>query len=254
MIKKHSQISGPILFGIGLVIIWQICIAAFGIKSYVFPSPMGLIVSIEKHHQILLAALWVTAQEALAGLGMAVVAGLAIAIVAAHFERINKMIMPYLVIIQTTPIVAIAPLFVLWFGEGMLSRIVSSFAVTLIPMTITMTQAFQVEDGGRHDIYRVFKYGPVRRFFTITWPLAVPGIISSLQFGVALAVVGAIVGELVTADSGLGYVIIQASYEVDTPLLFAAISFSALIGIVLYLLITYLSQLIHMDRYYISER
>ncbi|APZ42174.1 ABC transporter permease [Acidihalobacter ferrooxydans] len=252
--KRHSQIYSPILFGIAMIIVWQICITAFDVKSYVFPSPMGLLLSIERHHQILLAALWVTSQEALAGLGLAVAVGLAVAIVTAHFQFINKMIMPYLVIVQTTPIVAIAPLFVLWFGEGMLSRIVSSFAVTLIPMTITMTQAFQVEDGGRHDIYRVFKYGPVRRFLMITFPLAVPGILSSLQFGVALAVVGAIVGELVTADSGLGYVIIQASYEVDTPLLFAAISFAALIGIVLYLLITSLAQMIHLDRYYISER
>lgn len=250
ILKNYSYLP----FGLFVLIIWQIIIVMFKVKNYIFPSPLAIMVSIDRHWYILISALWMTARETLVGFFLAIVGSLMIAVAAASSENVNKMIMPYLVIIQTTPIVAVAPLFVLWFGEGIWSRIISSFAVTLIPMTITMTRAFQIEDGGRHDIYRVFGYGSIRRFLLITFPLAIPGIISSLQFGVALAVVGAIVGELVTADAGLGYVIIQASYEVNTSLLFAAIFFAALIGIMLFLLMTYIAKVIHIDRFYISER
>ncbi len=225
-----------------------------GIKSYVIPTPIQIGDAINNNYNILMPAFVMTLKESILGLTFAFIASMLIAPLVGRVAVIQKMIMPYLIVVQTTPIVAIAPLFVLWFGEGIESRICSSFAVTLVPMTITIAQSFSVEDGGRIEVFKVFGIGRIRSFLSVTLPLAIPGIISALKFGVALSVVGAIVGELVTADAGLGYVIIQASYEMDTPLLFAAILFSAVIGLIFYVIVTSVSTLIHLDRYYLSER
>jgi NitT/TauT family transport system permease protein len=249
---RHALAS--IIFGGVLLLVWNLIIFYFNVKSYVFPTPYEIVLSVIHNWNILLSAFDTTLLESVSGLSLAFIASILSAPIVGRVKIVQKTIMPYLLMVQTTPIVAIAPLFVLWFGEGIESRIASSFSVTLIPMTIAIAQAFSVEDGGRRDLYKVFGVGRMKSFYNVTLPLAVPGIISSLKFGVALAVVGAIVGELVTADAGLGYVIIQASYELNTPLLFAAIFLAAIIGLMFYIVVALVSDLIHLDRYYISER
>lgn len=243
-----------IIFGFLFVLVWQISLFLMKIKSYVIPTPVQIIHAVNNNYNIIISAFFMTLKESFLGLIFAFTVSMIIAPLIGRVLIINKMMMPYLILIQTTPIVAIAPLFVLWFGEGIESRVCSSFAVTLVPMTITIAQSFSVEDGGRLDLFKVFGVSKIRTFFSVTVPLAIPGIISALKFGVALSVVGAIVGELVTADAGLGYVIIQASYELNTPLLFAAILFSALIGLIFYVFVNIISSIVHIDRYYLSER
>ncbi|MBU2749949.1 ABC transporter permease [Acidithiobacillus thiooxidans] len=254
MTRNLRKIYPSLIFGVLFACAWQVGITIMGIKSYVIPTPIQIINAMNNNYTILMPAFMMTFKESFLGLVFAFIASMVIAPLVGRVAVIHKMIMPYLIVVQTTPIVAIAPLFVLWFGEGIESRICSSFAVTLVPMTITIAQSFSVEDGGRIDLFKVFGIGKIRTFFSVTLPLALPGIMSALKFGVALSVVGAIVGELVTADAGLGYVIIQASYEMNTPLLFAAILFSAVIGLIFYILVNSVAALVHLDRYYLSER
>jgi NitT/TauT family transport system permease protein len=255
-IKRYinNELIAPTLFGMTVLITWWAIIRILGVKSYVFPTPVEILSEFFKHYPLLWPATEVTAIEAIVGLGFGFIAASLIATFSSKINIVRKSLAPYLVILQTTPIPAVAPLFVLWFGEGIWSRIMSAFAICVVPMTISMTQSLMVVDGGRSELYQVFGYGPVWRFLNVTVPLAIPGTISALQFGVMLAVVGAVVGELVTADGGVGYVIIQSSYSLDTPLLFAAIACAALIGFVLFSLVRILSVFINVSKYYIAER
>lgn len=249
-----NETWAPVIFGIVSVSLWWGIVHEYQIKSYVFPGPFEVLYEFRKHFHLLFSSVQVTATEAIAGLALGFVMAFLVAGISSKSSLVRKSVAPYLVVLQTTPIPAVAPLFVLWFGEGIWSRIMSAFAICVVPMTISITQSLMIADGGRSELYRVYGYGPIWRFVNITIPLALPGTLSALQFGVMLAVVGAVVGELVTADGGIGYVIIQASYSLNTPLLFSAILCAALIGFILFIVVRLVAIIIDVNKYYIAER
>ena len=253
-VSSIRNITAPLIFGIASIAIWWGVVRALRVKSYVFPGPYEVSIEFIKHFILLWSAVQVTTTEAVAGLVLGFATASFVAAVSSKSSVVNMSISPYLVVLQTTPIPAVAPLFVLWFGEGIWARIMSAFAICVVPMTISFTQSLMISDGGRSELYRVLGYSAVWRFFNITIPIAIPGVLSALQFGVMLSVVGAVVGELVTADGGIGYIIIQASYSLNTPLLFAAIICAAMIGFVLFSLVSALSTIMDVSRYYIAER
>lgn len=246
--------SRHVLLFFGIVAAWYGIVACFHIKTYVFPSPQSFVTSFTHNGILLMQASQITMLESAVGLLGAFVISLIVAPILARVRLLGQLFLPYFLVLQTTPIVAVAPLFVLWFGEGVASRIMSSLAVTVVPMTITMVQAFGAEDGGRRDLFAVYGIGRVHAFWSVTLPIALPGIFSALRFGTALAIVGAIVGELITADSGIGYVIVQASYEVNTPLLFCALFCAAMLGVILFGVVSLAEKSSHIERYYIAER
>ena len=254
MKSSLKDVRAPVVFGLSTLALWWLVVHSFRIKSYVFPGPIDVFAAFGRNFGLLLSSIQVTATEAVVGLVLGFVIASLIAAASSKSAIVRRSIAPYLVVLQTTPIPAVAPLFVLWFGEGIWSRIMSAFAICVVPMTISITQSLLISDGGRSELYRVFGYGSVWRFFRVTVPLAIPGTLSALQFGVMLAVVGAVVGELVTADGGIGYVIIQASYSLNTPLLFAAIMCAALIGFILYSLVRVVAAIVDVSKYYIAER
>jgi NitT/TauT family transport system permease protein len=255
MIRGYiKEAREPFIFGILSLLLWLLIVHVFNVKSYVFPGPISVIEALGRHSKLLIESARITALEAVCGLVLGFTVASLVATVSSKSSIVKRSIAPYLVVLQTTPIPAVAPLFVLWFGEGILSRIMSAFAICVVPMTISITQSLMISDGGRSELYRVFGYGSFWRFWRITVPLALPGTLSALQFGVMLAVVGAVVGELVTADGGVGYVIIQASYSLNTPLLFAAIACAALIGFVLFSVVRMIAKIVDVNKYYIAER
>lgn len=244
----------PVAFGIFVILAWSFIVNLFGVPSYVFPSPYEIMLSALKHEGVLRQASVITFAEAASGLLIGFFIATIVAILSSQIAVVRKALAPYLVVLQTTPVPAVAPLFVLWFGEGSWSRIMASFAICVVPMAISITNGLLVEDGGRVELYKVVGHGRMWRFLNVTAPLAFPSVLTALQFGAMLSVVGAVVGELVTADAGIGYVVIQASYSLDTPLLFSAICCAAIIGFTMYSIISIMAGIVGLERFYLSER
>lgn len=248
------EYSPSILLGLLVLIVWQEIIFRFHVPSYIFPSPTDIIEVFFDKFSLLYNNTLITFIESALGVIAALIVSFFLGVLIGFIKFLQKLLTPYLLVLQTTPIIAVAPLLILWFGPGLKTRIVCAFAASVVPMSITIIRGMSVEDGGRSELLEIMGFSKFSSFMRVKVPLCIPYIFAALEFGVAISVVGAIVGELVTADAGLGYIMIEASYSVDTPMLFAALVCSGIIGVVLFSCVALIKSIVKIDKFYISER
>jgi NitT/TauT family transport system permease protein len=177
----------------------------------------------------------VTLQEIVLGFVVGAVGGLAVGYVIARSRLVDLVLSPYLVAAQSTPILALAPLLILWFGPGLLSKVVICGLIVFFPVAISTLVGLRTVDPGLLELARSLRATRRQVLTTLEIPAALPSIMGGIRVGVTLAVVGAIVGEWAGADKGLGLLILLAQGSLfDIPLMFAALLTVALIGVGLY--------------------
>ncbi len=182
----------------------------------------------------------VTLIEILLGLGLGVGLALLLGYVLGKSRLLERVIAPYIVASQTIPVVAIAPLLVIWFGNGLLSKVLITGIIVFFPTLISTIVGIRGVDADLHDLMRSLRASPSQLFFKLELPAALPVIFGGLKLSVILAVVGAVVGEFVGANVGLGFLINLGRGILDTPMMFAAVltlvvlaqSFYAVVSIV----------------------
>lgn len=175
-----------------------------------------------------------TARVALLGFAVAAVVGAALAVAIVHSRALASVLTPAIVLLQIVPKIAFAPLFLVWFGLGPLPIVVITFLVAFFPMVINTAVGLGEVEPDLLDLTRVLRLGAWRVLWTIRFPGALPHIFSGLKVASTLAVVGAIIGEFVGSNRGLGYLIVIANNNLNTPLALAAIAIVSLFGLVLY--------------------
>jgi NitT/TauT family transport system permease protein len=156
---------------------------------------------------------------------------------------LDKSITPFLVLSQTFPKVAIAPLLIIWFGLGMLPKILVSFLVAFFPVIISEVTGMRSVETETMELIHSMQATPLQTFWKIRLPYALPHLFAGLKVAIAFAIVGAVVGEWVVADKGLGYVLLWASGNLDTPMLFSVFVILMGIGVILYYAIVWLERL-----------
>jgi NitT/TauT family transport system permease protein len=177
----------------------------------------------------------VTLVEVLLGFTVGAACGIAIGALLARSRRAGQVLSPYLVAAQSTPILALAPLLVLWFGDGLLGKVVICTLIVFFPVAVSTTVALRGVDRGLIELGRSLRATRRQRLTAIELPAALPGILGGMRVGVTLAVVGAIIAEWAGAQAGLGWLInLARGSSFDTPLLFATLLTIALLGVVLY--------------------
>jgi ABC-type nitrate/sulfonate/bicarbonate transport system permease component len=196
---------------------------------------------------------WVTLQEVLAGLAVAIVAGVAMA-VAIHASRIvERSVYPLVIASQAIPVVALAPLLLIWFGHGLLPKVVMTALIAFFPITVATTDGLRSADRETLDLLRAMGASGSQRFFLVQVPSAMPAFFSGLKVAVAVAVIGAVIGEFVGSDSGLGHAIILANASLRTDLVFACVAVLAVMAIGLFALVSLIERLALPWRKYVVE-
>lgn len=180
----------------------------------------------------------------LTGLGIGVVAGLVLAIVLAQFPTVYAVVFPYIVAIESIPKVAVAPLFIIWFGFGMPSKVVVVVLLAFFPMLVNALHGFRGVDRDQVDLFRVNGAKPLQIQTRLMLPAALPQIFSGLELAVANSMIGAIVAEFVGAQKGLGVLILQAQGRMETAAVFALLIILSVLGIVLNLVVRFLRRVV----------
>jgi NitT/TauT family transport system permease protein len=218
----------PFGFFLGLVIAWQALVVAVGIPEYLLPSPLVIVRTLDTS---LLTEIGYTAGEALCGFVIASVLAFTAALLFVRFRTIEQGLFPIAITLKTTPIVAIAPLLVLWLGTGWWSKVAAATLISFFPVLVNTVKGLKAPEADFQDLFRTMRADQSQVFRKLRVPYCLPYFFSALKISSSLAIVGAIVGEFVGAEHGLGYLIVISSAHLETPAVFQAIGAAALIGI-----------------------
>ncbi|ACY32812.1 MULTISPECIES: ABC transporter permease [Comamonas] len=234
LLNKTHWLSASLL--IAVLAIWELAARQFGLSALVLPAPSAVALSLWSG----LASgyfwphLWATLQALLLGLLIGSAVGLLAGMALAESELLERVLKPYVVVSQVVPKLALAPLFVLWFGFGMLPTVLITALICFFPlMENTLTGLRQV-DGQRLQLFRMLGATRLQTLLRLKLPTGLPAILAGLRVAVVLALVGAVVAEFMGASQGLGAVVIAAQGMMDTTLMFAALVLIAAMGLLLY--------------------
>ena len=221
--------------GFAIVLLaWELLVRFFGIKLYILPPPSTVLVTLWTKRATIGAAAWYTGQPMLIGYAFAVLVGVALALSFALSRLIESIVYPQIVFLQIIPKIAIAPLFMIWFGYGLTSKVLIVFLLSFFPVVVSAVQAFRSMDPDIRDLARVTGASPARMFFRVQVPHALPTMFTGFKVAAALAATAAVVAEFVSSDRGLGYLLVDYTNRFDTPGVFAAILVLSAMGLVLY--------------------
>jgi NitT/TauT family transport system permease protein len=234
----------PVALLILCVAAWWLITLTKLVQPYLVPSPgTTLRVMADKWGYIWHNG-WVTTYETLLGFLIAVAVGVLAAVVMVYSRSVERTLYPLLLFAQVIPKIAIAPLFIVWLGFGIAPKIVIAVLIAFFPVVISMVAGLKAVDPEMIELSATMGAGPLQTFAKIRLPASLPHLFSGLKVAVTLAVTGAVVGEFVGANEGLGYVILQANGNLDTPMLFAGLLVMSLIGVVLFVLVEILERLL----------
>ncbi|HLK10212.1 MAG TPA: ABC transporter permease subunit [Candidatus Binatia bacterium] len=230
---------GPPLAVLGLAaLLWHAAVVVFALPPYVLPPPAAVAAEAWRHAGELGAASALTGAAALAGLAASVVGGVLVAFVFAQSRLLARSLYPYAIFLQTVPIVAVAPLIILWFGTGFGSVVVVAFIVGVFPVIAGATAGFTSVERDLVDLFRVHGATRWQVFWKLRLPHAVPQLVTAAEVSGGLAVVGAIMGEVFAGYGagarGLGYLVVVTAGQLKTAYLFAVVLAATGLGLVVF--------------------
>jgi NitT/TauT family transport system permease protein len=217
-----------------LLVAWQLAVSVFQLREYLLPSPVAVLQALAGTEIPWVRHLWITTLEILGAFLLAAVVGVVLGIAIAWSSVLGKALVPFLVFVNTLPKVAVAPLFLLWLGYGVIPNMLIGALIGFFPVVINTAVGLTQVDEELLDLGRVFSAPKWKVFVKIRIPNASPYILSALKVTATAAVVGAIVGEFVASQQGLGYVIITTQASMNTPVAFAALVWISVVGLAVY--------------------
>jgi NitT/TauT family transport system permease protein len=225
---------GALLLFAMLFILWEGAVHLFGIKEYLLPPPSKVWTEFAKRSDLVLANAWVTTKEMLLGFLVAVVVSVPLALSVSYSRTMENAVYPVIVFLQIIPKIAVAPLFIIWFGFGLTPKVLIVFLLTFFPIVVASIAGFKSADPDIMDFARTTGASAWKMFIRIRLPQALPHIFTGLKVGAALASTAAVVAEFVASDKGLGYLLLQYNGNLDTAMVFAVIVLLSLIGLAVY--------------------
>jgi NitT/TauT family transport system permease protein len=232
-----ARFLGPVQAISSFVILfaaWEISVRIFSIPIYILPAPSVVIEALIAKLPRVLDGAWITGQEIVVGYFSAILVSVPLALCLALSRTLERMVFPVVVFFQIIPKVAIAPLFVIWFGFGLMPKILIVFLLAFFPMLANGISGFKTGPADIMEFARSTGAGRLLTFWKVRLPHALPSIFTGLKISAALSAIGAVVGEFVAADKGLGYLLLEYNGDLDTPMVFAVIVVLSSIGLLVY--------------------
>jgi NitT/TauT family transport system permease protein len=233
----------PLLFLVFLILLWDVVIRVFNIPPYQVPKPEDVIVTLWNDWPQLLQQAVPTTVATVQGFVLSAIFGVGIAVLIAGSRTIESYVYPLLVFSQSIPKIAIAPLFVVWFGFGMMPKVLSAFLLGFFPVVVSAVQGFKSVEPDMLDLARAMEAKRLQIFRMVAFPHAMPAIFAGLKVSITLAVVGAVVGEFVGSNNGLGFVLQRSIGNFELPTMFAALVVLSLIGVILFWILDLIERL-----------
>lgn len=236
----------PILIGIAILAAWEIAVRAFAVPPYILPGPILILKTLWANGPLLLRSLLVTLKITFAALVLAAVGGVALAFLMTLSRWLERSLMPYAVIAQVTPIVAIAPLLIIWINDPFLSLVACAWIVAFFPILANTIAGFRSTDRNLRDLFRLYGARRWQVQYLLEAPSALPYFLAGLRISGGLALIGAVVAEFVAGtggtETGLAFRILEAGYRLQIPRLFAALVLLSATGIAIYAVLGALSN------------
>ncbi|PJK20911.1 ABC transporter permease [Mycolicibacterium goodii] len=235
--RTASALWRPLALVAVLLAAWWAVTEAELVAPYILPSPADTWLAAHDNAAYLAENTWVTAWETVIGFVIAAIVGELVAVVMIYSAGVEKTVYPLILFAQVVPKIAIAPLFIVWLGFGPSPKILVAVLMAFFPIVISGLAGLRSVDPEILELTSTMGASRFKTFLKIRFPASLPQLMSGLKVAATLAVTGAVVGEFVGANEGLGYVILQANGNVDTAMLFAALIIMSLLGIALFAVI-----------------
>ncbi|MEW5865586.1 MAG: ABC transporter permease [Bacillota bacterium] len=225
------------------LVLWETIVRVTDLPTYVLPTPSLIAQRLWAERAILLSNTFYTMVEAVCGFTLG--AGLAFLAATAfvHSTLLEQTFYPWAIVLETVPVIAIAPLLTLWLGFGMGPKVVIAAIVCFFPVLVNTVRGLRAVDPRALELFRLLSATRWDIFRLLRFPSALSYLFASLKVSSTLSVIGAVVGEFTGADRGIGYMVVSAGYRMDTPQLFAAIVFSSAAGIAFFYIIALIERL-----------
>lgn len=227
----------PLIAAIVILALWELAVVVFDIHAIVLPPPTSIVEAGIEHWRALLSGFWVTLFETSIGFVLAVLIGMPLAVVMIYSKLMARTMYPLLVLAQSVPKVAVAPLVLIWLGYGLEPKIVIALLVAFFPIFVDTTTGLRSIDPNMLQLTRCLRATEWQTFWRIRMPAALPHVFAGFKVAVTLAVIGAVIGEFVGATDGLGYIVVQSAAQSNSALTWAALILLGVIGVGLFGLI-----------------
>ncbi|WP_018690341.1 ABC transporter permease [Ahrensia kielensis] len=242
--KNLSNFAVPLGTAISLIAIWQLGVRLFDVPTYIAPAPSDVAFTFVNEFSLLARNFWPTFIESVSGFIVGNLAAILIAIAFVHSRTVERAFFPIAVFINTIPILAIAPILVLIFGSGMTAKIVIAALICFFPTLVNMVRGLQAVRPETLELTRILSASKSEVFWKIRLPSSLPFLFSALKIAATTCVIGAIVGEWIGADVGLGALIIDSTFNFRSPLLYATVFVSSGLSVLMFVLVVITEKLV----------
>lgn len=236
----------PIITLVAVLLFWQVIVDAKNIPAYIIPSPISIVKTLISDFKVIMDNTKVTIYESIFGFVISIVLSFILAVLMDSFKIVRKSLYPILVISQTIPTIAIAPLFIIWFGFGPMPKIIVVVITCFFPIVISLIDGFEKVDRDYINLFRTMKASRLQTFYHLKLPYAMVNLFSGLKIAATYMVMASVIGEWLGGDSGIGVYMVRAKSAYALDKVFAAIIVIVLISIIIIYIIDFISKrLIH---------
>ena len=237
MSRAMSQVGYPFAGTVLLIALWAFSCVYGNVPTVVLPTPDKVLHAFIARFDLILAEGWITLKETLYGFVLALVIGIPMAVAVANSRALNLMFYPLLIALQSVPKVALAPIILVWLGTGIESKLAIVWLVAFFPIIVDTVAGLRATPRELLELARSLRASPMQVFLKVQLPAALPFIFTGAKVAITLAVIGAVIGEFVGSSEGLGFLLLSATSQLDSPLAFAALFALSFLGMFVYLLV-----------------
>lgn len=234
--RRVANLAAPTALLLLLFAAWEAAVVLLRTPAFILPRPSAILVELATDWPLYQDNLVFTLKNVLIGFAVAFVVAMVLGFIVAHSKLANRTLYPILVASQTVPIIAIAPIFIIWFGYGILPKVITTALICFFPLTVNTIAGYMSVDPDQRTLFKAYDAGAWHTFSKLSFPAALPYIMSGLKITVTLSVIGGVIGEWIGSEQGLGYLIIQSSAQIMTVQVFAAVTLLAWMGIILFII------------------
>lgn len=228
----------------GMAVAWHLGTSLFGLPAWLLPSPRAVGEVLYGFRHLLPLHIWVTLAETVAGFLLSILVGVPIAVLIVWSPALQRTIYPIILAAQSIPKVAIAPLFLVWIGYGMFSKVLVVVSVAFFPIVVDTVTGLMAVEPDLLDMFRVLRASTLQTFVKVRLPSSLPYFFSGTKVAVTLAVIGSVIGEFVGSDKGLGYLILVSGSQLNTAMVFGVLAILSAMGMLLFVMVEGLQRML----------
>ncbi|MEQ9518780.1 MAG: ABC transporter permease [Parvibaculum sp.] len=247
--SRFFSVLVPLLVGVGLLGFWEFAVTASGTPEFILPSPSRIAAALTENFSSLIQSAWVTLRITLLAFALATLGGVALAVLFSQSRFVELALFPYAIVLQVTPVVAIAPLILIWVGFDNVNTalLILAWIVAFFPVLSNTVLGLRSVDRNLMDLFTLYGASRSQRLFNLQLPAAMPYILGGMKISGGLALIGAVVAEFVAGSgtgTGLAWRIIEAGNRLQVPTMFAALLLLSLLGVLIFFALSLLEHLV----------